>query len=151
MTSLLPSFRNYLKIRRYQPTTIKNYLADIRKYLKFLSSASPQPENIFSSANLSAYIKHLQGKNNAQRYLASLNKFCQFAADQKLIKSKKLLKKIIKQVQKPTPPSPAANLNQLLAQFEQYLISQHRSPATIKNYLADLRQYLNYYQQNHGN
>jgi len=134
------NFKLWLQAKNYQPTTVKNYVADTNKYLRFVKNS-----NIFSPSTISAYITHLSGQNNAKRYLASLNKFCQFALDQNLTSQNifKAAQKIQKRTStQPTQPTQSTNIPHLLAQFKNHLIKQKRSLSTIRNYLNDLRQYI---------
>jgi len=134
---LLPSFKLWLQAKNYQPTTVKNYIADTNKYLRFVKNSK-----VFSPSTISAYITHLSGQNNAKRYLASLNKFCQFALDQNLASQN--IFKAAQKIQKQTSPQPPPSIDtpHLLTQFKTHLIKQKRSISTIRNYLNDLRQYI---------
>lgn len=137
-SSTLTNFKRWLELKNYQPTTVKNYISDQNKYLHFTPSGI-----LFSSPKISRYISHLATKNNAKRYLASLNKFCQFALDQNLTK-KNLYKSALK-IQRLSGSRPQTpHINQLLDQFKSQLIRQKRSPSTIRNYINDLHQYINF-------
>ena len=137
INQLLPSFKLWLQAKNYQPTTVKNYIADTNKYLRHTAKQNP-----LSSSTISAYTSHLANQNNVKRYLASLHKFCQFALDQHL--TSKNIFKTAQKIQKRTcsSPTPSTNLPHLLTQFETHLVKQKRSPSTVRNYLNDLHQYI---------
>jgi len=148
----LPQFKLWLKAKNYSDSTSRNYLADFGKYLNYvnhlpqtvsLDPAHPPGIHIFSPDILSLYVSYLSDKNNAGRYLASLNQFCQFALDQHLI-SQNPLKTVLKQHHHPENLASDTNLNRLLELYQQHLINQKTSPVTIKNYLNDLHQYISW-------
>ena len=148
----LPQFKLWLIAKNYSESTSRNYLADLGKYLNYVNhlpqSISLNPNNpngihIFSPEILSLYVSYLSDKNNSGRYLASLNQFCQFALDQHLI-SQNPLKSTLKQHHHPDNLATDSNLTHLTKLYEQTLINQKTSPATIKNYLNDLHQYINW-------
>ena len=134
---LLPNFKLWLQAKNYYPTTVKNYISDTNKYLRYAANQNP-----FSPPTLSAYIIHLSNKNNAKRYLASLNKFCQFAQDQNLTTQNNF--KTALKIQKQTSPKPSVSLqlSDLVSHFKHHLSHQKRSSATIRNYINDLNQYI---------
>lgn len=138
MDALLLPFKSWLQARHYQPATIRNYLVDIRKYLSSVSSANP-----FSPSSLSQFLSQLTGSLNEKRSLASLSKFCQYALDQKLI-SQNPFTKIRKQHhlsgQNPSHTTPT----DLIVQYQSYLLAQKFNSVTIKNYINDIQQYLNW-------
>jgi site-specific recombinase XerD len=152
----LPQFKLWLKAKPYSESTSRNYLADLGKYLNYvnhlpqtvsLDPNSSSDTHIFSPSIISLYITYLSGKNNAGRYLASLNQFCQFAIDQHLI-SQNPLRSILKQHHHPDNLASETNLNHLLGIYQQQLISQKTAPVTIKNYLNDLHQYISWLETN---
>jgi len=138
-TQLKHQFQLWLQSQKYQPNTVKNYLADINRYFSFLDTQTPLDTNPFSQTAISAYISFVSTDSNHRRYLASLNKLCQFALDQHLITSNPI-KKILKSTQ---ILSDVANLDQLVQQYSLSLQS-HKTPTTIKNYLNDLRQFISW-------
>ena len=129
-------FKLYLEAKNYQPTTVKNYVADTGKLLRFTNSQNP-----FSLTVLSAYITALAGKNNSKRYLASLKKFCQFASDQHLCPPN-IFKTALRSVRAIPSGRPSQEIGALLSQFKTHLSHKKRSPSTIKNYINDLNQYI---------
>jgi hypothetical protein len=142
MINPLPAFKLYLEAKNYQPTTVKNYIADTNIYLRSVASQNP-----FSPPVLSAFMMELAKKNNNKRYLASLKKFCQFASDQHLCPPGIFKTSLRLSQHKPSSP----NLDSLLTQFEQHLTHKNRSSSTVKNYINDLQQYIEFCQKQKPN
>ncbi|MBI2465309.1 hypothetical protein HYV64_04155 [Candidatus Shapirobacteria bacterium] len=147
----LSSYQLWLEQQGYSVATIRNYIIDINKYLNFVSqTASEEPGTIdnqypliFSIDLLSAYIDQLTGNTNSQRYLASLSTFCQFAVDQQLISSNPIIK-IRKQSKKTIAPNPVNELHLQKLCFSDHLIKRNYPQVTIRNYLNDVEQYINW-------
>jgi len=131
----LASFRSWLQTRSYSPSTIRNYLADLRQYLSTI--LSPAPTSVFSPDSLSAYLTKISTNPNSPRLLASLNLFCQFGLDQKLIESNPL-----RHLRQSQSSSPQPNISKLIDNYQQYLEQKKFSPVTIRNYINDLHQYI---------
>lgn len=146
MNDYLPQFESWLKHHGYSISTCRNYLVDLGKYLNYVNHL-PQTISleinqstslhILSPEILGQYLNYLSDKSNSSRYLASLNRFCQFALDQHLI-SQNPLKKLRRQ------PSVQPKLNDLVSLYEQHLNRQKTSLSTRKNYINDLNQYINW-------
>jgi site-specific recombinase XerD len=136
----LDSYSLWLKNHQYQTNTIRNYLQDLKIFLNF-------SENKISPEIISNYFTHLSSKNNSPRYLASLSTFCQFLLDQHLTDTN-----LFKQVKKQLARKPSISEENLLMQYQNYLVKQHKSDLTIKNYLNDIQQYFTWLKQNpvHG-
>ena len=136
----LSFFKLWLQTQGYTMTTIRNYVADINKYVRFTDSG-----DIFASESLGKYITSITGQKNNHRYLTSLNKLFEFAQAQNLIFTNPF-KKIKKQV------CPASNfreitscgLEYILDQYQEYLSQNHKNLFTIKNYLNDVQQFINW-------
>lgn len=135
-TSLLSSFRSWLTAKNYSASTIRNYLADTNNFFKFTSrqSSPPQP---YSPSIVATYLNSLKSDPNYRRYLSSLSKFFQFSLDQNLISTNPL-----KTALKPVKPS----LDDLIVEYETYLTKKRFSSATIRNYLNDIRQFIDWSQ-----
>jgi site-specific recombinase XerD len=129
---LLDSFRSWLLNRQLSPSTIKNYVSDLKGYFQTLNSQNP-----FSYSPLNAYLQEINADSNYPRYLASLNLFCQFGLNQKLISSNPLSQ--IKQSQK-IQDNP--DVETLINKFAQELNRLKTPPSTVKNYINDLYLYL---------
>jgi len=132
----LDSYSLWLQNHRYQTNTIRNYLQDLKTFLLF-------SQNKISTEIISNYFIHLSSKNNSSRYLASLSTFCQFLLDQHLTEVN-----LFKQVKKQLARKPSISEENLLMQYQSYLIKQHKSSLTIKNYLNDIHQYFDWLKNN---
>jgi site-specific recombinase XerD len=135
-------FQLWLSSQNYQANTVRNYLADVSRYLSFVDSLPSSDTNPFAPSTISDYVSSLSGDNNASRYLASLNKFCQYALDQKLI-STNPVKKIISNNRAVTDHP---TLPLLLDQY-QLSLQSNKTQTTIKNYINDIRQFISWSDQ----
>ena len=139
-------FKSWLINRNYSTSTQKNYIADITNFFSYVSQLNPQItkiEDIFDQEFILPYISTLTNKTNYKRYLASLNKFCQFALDQKIISTNPInkIKNIHQHQYKQSTQTTSQNI---VNQFAIYLKQQHKSNSTIKNYLIDVNQFLSW-------
>lgn len=128
MKNYLISFKSWLQNKKYNSTTIRNYLSDLNKYFEFAKN-----KNIFDEFIISSYISQISKENNFSRQLASLNKFCQFAIDQKLISFNPLKR-----------TNNSSSLNSIIQQYQSFLFKKKFTPSTIKNYINDIQQYINF-------
>ena len=126
--NLLENFKLWLISQGFNNNTIRNYRADINKYLL----VTPETE-VFNSQRISAYLHQLSDKKNSSRYLASFNKFCQFAKDQNLIANDPVKK-----------TRTLLNLKPEIERYQSYLVKKNKSPKTIQNYINDLNQFINW-------
>lgn len=126
------SFRSWLVSKNYSSSTIRNYFSDINAYFDFIKNLDP-----FSPETIAAYLKKIDKDQNCSRYLSSLSKFFQFAIDQKIISIDPLKK--AKQPKTPTP-------NDIIIDYQAFLTKKHFSPVTIKNYLNDIQQFIDWQQ-----
>ena len=125
----LTSFKTWLVNKKYSTSTVRNYLSDVHKYISSIPTTSSS--DVFSESSFSAYASSLSDKSYAPRALASLNKFCQFAIDQRIIST-----------------NPINNtFSAILLEFKNYLANHHKSDSTITNYLNDIKQFINYSQK----
>lgn len=136
-------FHSWLKNRNYSSSTIKNYLADISKFESFINTSYPQTQDPFDVSLISNYLSSLTGKSNYTRYLASLKKFCQFALDQKVISANPIKKALNPSIKNPIKKD-QTQVDSILNQFSIYLKNQHKSASTVRNYLVDIQQFLNW-------
>lgn len=133
------SFRSWLISMTYSPATIRNYLSDVNNYFSFSQRSNINDlTTIFSPETVSVYLKKIDKDQNYSRYLSSLSKFFQFAIDQKIISVDPLKK--AKQPKTPTP-------DDVLLDYQSFLTKKHFSPVTIKNYLNDIRQFIDWQSQ----
>jgi site-specific recombinase XerD len=130
----ISGFSLWLKSKSYSSSTIRNYLSDVNAYVNLTRDL-----NIFSSDTVSSYLQTIQKNPAYSRYLSSLSKFFQYALDQNLIKVDPL-----KQAQKIKKPS----TDDILSDYQSFLTKKHFSPSTIRNYLNDLRQFIDWNQTN---
>ena len=136
MPNFLPTFQLWLQTQNFKPNTVRNYLVDIRRYLRFSSSQNLNPNKV---STLTAYLKHLSADSNQPRRLASLARFCQFLKDQGLV-----TKNILKLAKKSLNTDQTPELTELLKQYQIHLVKHHKSTPTIRNYLNDIKQFINW-------
>jgi len=130
---VLNSFKSWLISKYYSSSTIRNYLSDVNRYVQ------NSPENYFSVPSVSSYLNSINDDQNKNRYLSSLSKFFQFALDQHLISTNPL-----KLSQKPKSFGP----QDALSQYQSFLTKKSFSPITIKNYLNDIQQFIDWLKSN---
>ena len=133
-TSLLSSFRSWLTAKNYYDSTIRNYLADTKSFLDFATHQSVN-NSCYSPQTVALYLDSLKSDPNYRRYLSSLSKFFHFSLDQNFT-SKNPLKSALK----PIKPS----LEDFIVEYEAYLTKKRFSPTTIRNYLNDIRQFIDW-------
>ncbi len=126
------SFKAWLVSKKYSSSTIRNYLSDTNAYFEFIKNNNP-----FSPETVGLYLKKIDKDSNYSRYLSSLSKFFQFAIDQKLVSVNPL-----KKAQQPKTITP----NDILLDYQSFLTKKHFSSATIKNYLNDIQQFIDWQQ-----
>jgi len=127
---ILQPFKSWLINKNYSPATIRNYLSDTNQFFDFAGD-----QDIFSSDTITQYLKNIAKDSNYSRYLSSLSKFFQFALDQSLTKTDPL-----KAALKDKKPSS----DEIINQYSQYLNKKHFSESTIKNYLNDIKQFIDW-------
>lgn len=137
--STISSFKLWLSTKKYSPSTITNYINDLSRLYTHLQHYYPNHTTL-TNPQITSYITSLSGNINYRRYLASLNKFCQFAVSQGLIDSNPLLKPNNR-----TNKSRPDPLYKLLTDFKKHLTTGNHSHSTIKNYILDIKQYINWY------
>jgi site-specific recombinase XerD len=151
-------FEKWLQLKNYSSSTVRNYLVDVNKYLKFLDNKYGQVAKQsrlqygqvatcpYNEIDLRQYISSISSDPNYPRYLSSLNQFYQFAVDQALIKSNPL-KKILKNRKNSSSTDrsrPVLNTENLISQYQQHLNHKNFSQNTIKNYINDIHQFINW-------
>jgi hypothetical protein len=117
----LPAYKIYLQSKKYSPATIRNYLSDLNRYSTY--------------GSFELYLNSIKHDPNYPRYISSLNRYFEFAVDQKLIK-----KNPIKEMDR----KPKLEINLLLDQYKTYLQKKHKMPFTVKNYINDIKQFINF-------
>ena len=129
---LINSFKQWLTSKSYSPATIRNYLSDLNSFFQFSQNSNP-----FLPETISSYLKKINSDSNYRRYLSSLSKFIQFAQDQGLTKTNPL--KAALRNKKPTS-------DEIINQYSEFLTKKNFSNATIKNYLNDIKQFIDWSQ-----
>lgn len=114
----LSSFTLYLRSKNYSDSTVRNYLVDIRRFLD--SKLEPQE-----------YLQSIASDPNFKRYFSALKTFHKFATDQNL--------------EFKTPVFTATNH---VDSFRKYLEKKNTPISTIRNYINDLTQYINWLKLN---
>ncbi len=143
LVEILQGFSLWLNSKSYSSSTIRNYLSDINAYFIFFRNSKPAHLNastfdestIFSSDTVSSYLQTIQKNPAYSRYLSSLSKFFQYSIDQNLVKIDPL--KQAKKIKKPS-------IENIISNYQSFLIKKHFSSSTIRNYLNDLRQYIDF-------
>lgn len=133
----LDGFQSWLISKSYSPSTIRNYISDINAYIIFFRNSKLEIRNLglFSSDTVSSYLQTIQKNPAYSRYLSSLSKFFQYALDQNLVKFDPL-----KQAQKVKKTS----IDDIISNYQSFLTKKHFSNSTIRNYLNDLRQFIDW-------
>ena len=144
---MLKEFKQFLQLKKLSKISVKNYLSDVRQFLTWTAKNSFKQ---LSPAVFSAYKSYLLGlkisAKSINRYLASLRSFGQFLKQQQLTATNPAqnLKNInLKSECKGPAYVKAGHLHQL-DQFRQTLAQEKLKPATVKNYISDIRQFLNW-------
>ncbi len=150
--NLEPNFREFLIAENVSPITLKNYLSDFRHFAGWVVSFSPISSIASIEAldsilvqNYKAYLMSCQlPLKTINRRLSTLRKFCSFCIFQGWMKENPA-KKILN-VKSPAcrQARQISNLNQdqILKQFENYLLKQNIDQKTITNYLDDVQELL---------
>jgi site-specific recombinase XerD len=147
---IVKSFKNHLVAQKNPPTaiTIKNYVADIRRFLTWYSQTF---HRIFTAEELThdivlKYQNHIQtntetslpSARSAKRYISSLRKFAGFLEDSGAIKLNPFTL---------TEPKKEIIDPFFLKEFRNFLFTEHASKFTIKNYLIDIKQFIAWMEQ----
>ena len=138
---VLNPFKSWLVNKNYSSSTIRNYLSDIGNYFEFVNKNS-LASSIYDLISLSAYLKTISSDQNYSRYLSSLSKFFQFSLDQGLTKTNPL-----KAALRDKKPS----FDEIINQYSEYLKKKNFSESTVRNYLNDIRQFVDWSQQTNSN
>lgn len=137
----LDSFRLWLLGKNYNSNTVKNYIADVNKYIQYINPRSIS--DIFSEKNLTSYLLFIISQKNSHRYLTSLTRFTQYASDQNIIRPD-LFKKIKDEFYYKRNTS----LDPILHTYQKYLSYKNMSLPTIKNYINDIHQFIGWLENN---
>jgi len=156
MFDLPNSFKAYLKVKGASPNTIKNYLADLNHFLAWLE-LTLKGQNIaldrslpelfirYFEPNYLAKYKNYLVQNQlpaatVNRRLSTLRTFGGFCLSQAWITENPAKKLTNVSLEQKTVDS--RQKTEILEEFKQSLEEEKASPFTIKNYLADIRNFL---------
>jgi site-specific recombinase XerD len=136
---LLERFKTYLREKDKSDLTIKNYVSDVRRFIGWFENISHASFDIHSvnTQHIDQYRQSLSSslyKASEKRHRSSLNQFFLFLADRNILASKDIN---IYQSKPETQTYSFLGLND----FKSFLYEQKASGLTIKNYLADVRQF----------
>ncbi|MHA1280022.1 MAG: site-specific integrase [Candidatus Helarchaeota archaeon] len=141
---LARSFSLYLKAKSVSPATLRNYLADTRHFLSWLDLPFDDPYKIAQSITGETFKKYQQflQKNNIavstiNRRFSALRQLGRFFISQGWLK-----KNLAKKVSNITAEKRDNFPQQLMKKFAKSLKSEGKSSTTIRNYLSDVRGYL---------
>lgn len=138
-------FKTWLQQKNYNPNTVRNYIADIHKYQYYIGAFYPNSSKndlfIFSDSVLKSYLLKIVGQKNYRRYLTSLSQFFQFAADSKIIPLNP-----VRSIKKQLLYHKNTYFDNYIQTYHKYLSHRSKTPVTIKNYINDIQQFLDYCQ-----
>ena len=142
-------FALYLRSQKVSNVTLRNYLSDINHFLSWLNNPLNDPYKIAQSITgetLKKYQRFLQENNIAtstiNRRFSALRQLGRFFISQGWSK-----KNPIKKVRNITVEKRNNFPQQLMEKFAKSLKSEGKSRATIRNYLSDVRGYLEWSQK----
>jgi site-specific recombinase XerD len=153
-------FKNYLlQERELSKRTIKNYLSDYNHFWDWLEKVAKvtpprwpngllgrckkiQISQKITLNSLKRYRNYLSStelaKSTVKRRLSTVRIFCQFLLSQGLLDQDPSI-----ELENPSENSPEEEkIDNLVTKFERYLDNQGLSKNTAKNYLADIKNYL---------
>ena len=134
----ISNFKSWLKNQNLSKNSIKNYTADVEKFLSWHKQTS---QKTFDSPVFEAFRQTLLQEKTpmatANRLLSSLRRFGRYLEEKNITtQSPALNLKNLTADEIQTPPTQT-----LFGQFENALLKEKLSPATIKNYLSDVQQF----------
>jgi site-specific recombinase XerD len=144
-------FSLYLKSETVSPNTLRNYLADSRHFFNWLiknypNLASSNPNIIAQNISPDIFKKYKEflqenqiSSSTINRRLSSLRKLSAFFISQGW-KENNPGKKVANINSKTAPD----NSWQIVDSFAKSLVSEGKSQSTIRNYVSDIRGYLNF-------
>lgn len=146
--NIVDTFRTHLFTEKNKPSkvTVKNYISDVRKFLQWYERAY---DSSFSPSSITAETirafqldlqKNAQGSvvaaRSAKRYISSLRKFCRFLRDSGAIEANPFDALVtIQKIPEDTWQ---------LKAFKNVLVTDGASRLTIKNYMHDIQQFLDW-------
>ncbi|OGD54154.1 hypothetical protein A3J78_00625 [Candidatus Beckwithbacteria bacterium RBG_13_35_6] len=150
----LLNFKNYLEDKKLSKISVKNYLSDIRHFIYW---SAKNKILVLEKSVFEKYKQCLLNNNKPiktiNRYLASLRKYGRFLKEENLIQQNPALglKNINPTLHrsgagqvKPRTKIKFAGSTELIDNFKAYLNKEKIKPATVKNYISDVNQFLNW-------
>lgn len=144
---IVENFKFFLKSKGVSPLTKKNYLSDVRYFLKWVKESGLSGKSVVSGkAELfwfnqtaittfkNSLISSQTPPTTINRRLSALRQFGEFLVKQGWLKQNPA--KIVSGV------SGKSGWQFILSEFKGALKNQKQKEATIKNYLSDVRQFL---------
>src|SRR5260221_3152546 len=144
---IVQSFKKYLLEQKNKPNpvTVKNYVSDIRKFVNwFFQHTHTQFTGKELTLDLvSEYQSEIKSRerdflpaaSSAKRYISSLRKFNTFLQEAGLTEKNLFLTN--KNIQRVSDPF-------FFKEFSNFLYTEHASKLTIKNYMADIKQFIDW-------
>lgn len=146
--NIVNDFRAHLFTEKSKPSkvTVKNYVSDVRKFLQWYETTykSPFAPSVITPDVIKSFQSDLQ-KNasgsvvavrSAKRYISSLRKFCRFLRDSGAIEASPFDSLVA------TPKIPEDPWQ--LKTFKNVMVTSGASKLTIKNYMLDIQQFLDW-------
>jgi len=143
-------FRLYLESEKFNPVTVRNYVADLNHFLNWLAVKTGIKSQVAGKAifglltqeTIEEYKTDLAQKKASQatinRCLSALRKFAQFGQVHGWIAENQVA--LVSNL----PSSQPSIKEKVLTDFQKQLEKEKVSRLTIKNYLSDLRHFLNW-------
>ena len=142
-------FTFYLKSQKASSTTVRNYSSDINHFLNWLNSPLNDPYKIAQSITEETLIKYQQFLKENNIAAATINR--RFSALRQLgrffISQGWSKKNPVKKVSNITAKKKNNFAQQLMEKFAKSLKNEGKSQSTIRNYLSDVRGYLEWDQK----
>ncbi len=143
----LEIFKNYLIKEKTSKATVKNYIADVRKFIRWYESYYSQPFHplLVSHAVIEAFKAESTNSSDPasirslKRYISSLRKFFHFLLTLGAIPADPLISLPSEKTQAQDPWH--------FKEFKNFLFVSKASPLTIKNYVIDIRQFLTWLEE----
>lgn len=153
--NLAAQFKSYLQNNNFSPVSVKNYLSDVKKFLNWRRSdtsdgGAPAGDdssevNIPKKQDFQNYWNKINQNSTStltlKRYQSSLRKFGQFLQDEYALSQNPAVtgRGIARNA-----PTKTIDPEKMLNSYEKSLEKQGMSAHTIRNYLADTRQFLDW-------
>ncbi len=144
MNNLLKNFQFYLKQKNLTDKSIKNYISDIRRFFEWTAknNLNQLTQNTFSQYR-DWLINQKTNTKSINRYLSSIRMFGLFLQEKQLapINPTSAIENVKDYDKK------LGNIGKILREFQNSLVKEKLSQATIRNYISDVKQFLEYLEQ----